>query len=363
MANYQDQIKDLEKEISETKYNKKTQHHIGLVKAKLAKLKEKEMSRGGGGGGEGYAVRKSGDATVILLGFPSVGKSTLLNGITNANSEVGAYAFTTLTVIPGLMEYKNAQIQVLDVPGIVQGAASGRGRGREVLSTMRSADLILILLDVNNPEHYELILKEVYDSGIRINQKKPDVKIIKTSKDGLDIGTTIKLTKTTPDTLKSILKEFKINNAQVVIRDDITVDQFIDVIEGNKVYIPSITVINKKDTVTEEQLKQVTKKVKAQLAISAHLKFQLDELKDLIFDSLHFIRIFCKEAGKPADMDIPIIMRTGDSVESMCNKLHKDFVSKFKFSKIWGPSAKFGGQKQHLKHKLADQDIVEIHTR
>ena len=132
---YDRKVKELEEELSTTKYNKKTQHHIGLVKAKLAKIKEDYQKKAAGKGKqEGFSVKRTGDATAIIVGFPSVGKSTLLNAITNANSPVGAYAFTTLTCIPGLMEYSHAKIQVLDVPGIVEGAATGRGRGREVLA-------------------------------------------------------------------------------------------------------------------------------------------------------------------------------------------------------------------------------------
>jgi len=150
-----EKIKELEEQISNTKYNKKTQHAIGLYKAQLAKLKEKQKSRSGGKKGEGYTVRKTGDGTVVLLGFPSVGKSTLLNALTNANSPVGSYAFTTLTVIPGILDYKYAKIQILDVPGVVYGAAAGTGRGKEVLAVIRNADLILFLIDVFHPEHYE----------------------------------------------------------------------------------------------------------------------------------------------------------------------------------------------------------------
>ncbi|MEK6949157.1 MAG: GTPase, partial [Nanoarchaeota archaeon] len=125
-----EKIKELDDLISKTKYNKSTQHAIGLYKAQLAKLKEKQKARSGGRKGEGYNVRKTGDGTVVLLGFPSVGKSTLLNALTNANSAVAAYAFTTLTVIPGILEYKHAKIQVLDVPGVMHGAAAGTGRGK-----------------------------------------------------------------------------------------------------------------------------------------------------------------------------------------------------------------------------------------
>jgi len=357
-----EKIKDLEDRISKTKYNKKTQHAIGLYKAQLAKLKEKQSSAGKGKGkADGYSMRKSGDATGILLGFPSVGKSTLLNAITNAESEVGAYAFTTLTVIPGVLEYGHAKIQILDVPGIVMGAASGRGRGREVLSTMINADLIIILIDATHPTHLKTILKEVYDTHVRVNQEPPDVKIKKTAKGGVKIGSTVKLTKLTKETIRDMLKTFRINNADVVIRTDISADELIDIIEGNKRYIPSITVLTKIDLVTKEKLAQIKKKIKPDVLISAENGTGLERLKQTIFSTLRFIRIYLKEPSKPADMKEPMIMKKGDTLSTLCEKLHRDFITKFRFARFWGKSVKFDGQKiLNLKHKLADGDIIEL---
>ena len=364
MVEYNSEIVELEAQIAKTKYNKSTQHAVGLMKAKLAKLKEKRETRGSGGKKmEGYDVRKNGDGTVILIGFPSVGKSTLLNDLTNAESKTAAYAFTTLTVIPGTMHYNDAKIQILDVPGIVKGAAAGTGRGREVLSVMRSAELALLIIDVNAPEHYEVLKKEIYDAHLRLNKHKPDVKIIKSSHGGLKIASTLKLTRIDEETIRSVCKEFRLINADIVIRSDIDVDEFIDILEGNKKYIPAITIINKIDLATEKQVEKIVKELKADLAISAKDKVYIEQLKELIFEKLDLVRIYLKEPAKDADLKVPLIISRNSKVEDVCNKLHKDFAAKFKFCRVWGKSSKFPGQKFMLDHRLADRDILEIHLR
>tara|TARA_Y100000310_G_scaffold248747_1_gene254668 strand:- start:714 stop:1814 length:1101 start_codon:yes stop_codon:yes gene_type:complete len=360
----QEKIKELEDEISKTKYNKSTQHHIGLIKAKIAKLKEKQEARsGGGGGGEGYSIKKSGDATVILLGFPSVGKSSILNVITNANSPVGAYEFTTLTVIPGTLHYRHAKIQILDVPGIVSGAASGKGRGKEVLAVIRNADLILMVVDALQPQQFEKISKEVIETRVRINQRKPDVRITKTSRGGIRIGKTVKLDMK-DETIIGIMKEFKLNNADILIRDKINEDQLIDVIEGNRSYIPAVTVVNKVDLLNKTQLDKIKKKIHPDLLISAQKKLNMEKLKQVIYKKLDFMRIFLKEVGKQADMVEPLVVQSHYTIGDVCAKLHKDFQNKFKYARLWGPSAKFPGQMfRKLDKPLQDKDVLEIHLK
>jgi small GTP-binding protein len=360
----EEKIKELESLIANSQYNKRTQYAIGLYKAQLSKLKVKEETRRSSGKkGAGYSVRKTGDGTVVLLGFPSVGKSTLLNGLTNADSQVASYAFTTLTVIPGVLDYAHAKIQILDVPGVVEGAATGRGRGTEVFSVLRSSDLILMLIDVHYPQHYLLLLKEIRDAHIRINESAPDIKIVKTTKDGIRIGKTCRLPRLSDETIKTIMREFKLNNADVVIREDITDDQFIDAIEGNKHYVPAIVVLNKVDTVSPEVAARVAKQVRADLQVSAQKREHLEELKELIFERLDLVRIYMKEPGKDADLEVPLIMSRGCTVKLVCEKLHKDFVERFRFARIWGKSAKFPGQQQMLTHFLEDGDILELHLR
>jgi len=365
MVDYNKQIKELEDELKKTKYNKATQGHVGIVKAKIAQLREKQESRvqkKTGSSEYGYSVRKSGDGTVLLLGFPSAGKSTLLNKLTGAKSEVAAYAFTTLTVIPGMMEYKQAKIQILDVPGIVSGAASGKGRGKETLNVILNADLVLMVVDVTHPEHYPAILKEVWDSNIRLNRTKPEVFIKKRAYGGINIGKTVPI-EIDDDTIKKIMREFKIVSADVLIRSPIDVDAFIDVIEGNKKYVPAITCLTKMDLTDTAKVDRVKKELNADICISAEQDLNIELLKELIFEKMDFMRVCLKEPKKDADTEKPLIIKRNSTVGDVCDKLHKDFSKKFKFARVWGKSAKFPGQRLFLKHVLLDKDILEIHLR
>lgn len=130
----------------------------------------------GGGGGSGFEVAKSGDARVVLIGYPSVGKSSLLGKITTTKSEIAHYAFTTLTSVPGVLKYQGAEIQIVDLPGIIYGASQGKGRGRQVVATARTADLVLMVLDATKSEHQRASLeKELENVGIRLNKEKPNI--------------------------------------------------------------------------------------------------------------------------------------------------------------------------------------------
>ena len=363
----QEKIKELQDEISKTKYNKKTQHAVGMMKAKLAVLKDRAQKRssvGKGGGDDRFSVRKTGDGTVILLGFPSVGKSTLLNKVTRAKSEIAAYSFTTLSAVPGLLQYKFAKIQIIDVPGIVSGAASGKGRGKEVMGMLRTADLILILVDALYPEHYDAILREVYETDIRINGKQPDIKITKKDKGGITIGEMVMLTKIDRKTIADIAREMRLTNADIQIRDDIDTNQLIDAISGDKIYTKALTILTKIDLINEEELKKLKEQIKPDVMVSAENGTGIEELKEEIYQKMGFIRIFLKEINNKADMEEPLIMFKGCTIRDVCYKLHKDFIDKFKYARIWGKSAKFDGQiLRKLDKELIDQDIIELHMR
>lgn len=358
-----EQIKAIEEEIRNTKYNKATAHHIGRLKARLARLREEAEKRAvSKSGNEGYSIKKSGDATVVLVGFPSVGKSTLLNALTQANSRIATYEFTTLEVIPGTMKYKGANIQILDLPGIVKGASYGKGRGKEVISVIRNADLALIMLDVFSLDQYETIVNELYNSGIRINSKPPQVFIKKMSKGGINISSSVKLSMN-ERTIRSVLEEYRIHNANITIREDITIDQLIDVIQGNRTYLPAIVVINKIDIADEFHIKKCKQQLPEAFLISADKNINIEELKQGLFQKLRLIRVYLKPQREAPDMDEPLIMKQGCTVGDICDRLHKDFRNLFRYAQVWGSSAKHKAQHAGLDHVLHDGDILTIVLR
>ncbi|MGZ7107753.1 MAG: OBG GTPase family GTP-binding protein [Methanobacterium sp.] len=357
----EDRIKQIEEEIKKTPYNKATSHHIGKLKAKLSKLKEESLQRSSKGTkGKGFHVKKSGDATVVLVGFPSVGKSTLLNDLTNAESKIAEYEFTTLEIIPGIMEYNGAKIQIFDIPGIITGASSGKGRGREILSVARNADLILVIMDVFNPQHYNIIVNELRNIGIRPNEERSDVTVNPKKLGGLNVSSTVELTNIDEKTIRFVLNEYGIHSADVLIRDDVNVDQFIDSLDVSCKYIPTLKVVNKIDLAQESYLNEIKSGMEDALFISADKGINVEELKRVIFDKLDLIRIYLKPQGKKADLEEPLIVRKDSTVKDVANKLHRDFIRNFRHAKVWGTSVKFDGQKVGLDHVLYDGDILRF---
>jgi small GTP-binding protein len=366
MAGLEDEIRELEDELQRTPYNKATSKHIGRVKAKIAKLRDEAVNRAmkSSGGGEGYSVKKSGDATVVLVGFPSTGKSTLLNQLTGTKSEVAAYAFTTLTVVPGALEYKGARIQILDIPGLIAGAAMGKGRGKEVIGVVRSADMIVILVDVYNQGHVDVLMKELYDAGIRINKERPDITIKKTAYGGVKVSAVGALDLDL-DEIRSILSENKMMNADILIRGNATQDELIDEMMGNRVYVPAIIAVNKVDLVDEKVRAAIEDDLERRFGmspamISAATGYHMEELKEEIYQSLGFMRIYLKPQSGEADLEEPLIIRKGSSVEDVCRKLHRDFVDRFRFARVWGRSVKHPGQRVGLVHRLKEGDLLTI---
>jgi len=365
----EDEIQELEDEIASTPYNKSTEAHIGRLKSKLAEKKEKLEQQSGSGGGGGYGVEKHGDATVALVGFPSVGKSTLLNALTNAESETGAYEFTTLDVYPGMLKHKGANIQILDVPGLIEGAAGGRGGGQEVLSVVRTADLIVFMVSVFDIDQYDRLSEELYENKIRLDEEPPRVTIRKKGKDGLSINKAADL-ELGEETIKGVLREHGYVNADVTIGESVDIDRLVDGVMDNRVYLPSVVVVNKADLIEPNYLPTVEAELEERdidpddaIFISAEKEKGLDGLVERIWDELGLIRIYMDKPGRGVDRDEPLMLRAGATVDDACEKLGGSFDDRFRFARVTGPSAKHDEQQVGRDHKLADEDVLRIIAR
>jgi ribosome-interacting GTPase 1 len=220
------------------------------------------------------------------------------------------------------------------------------------------------MLDVFQPFHEDVLVNELGNIGIRLNQLPPNITIEKASMGGIAIAQQVKLTKITEKHLKDILHLYGLVSARVVVREDITSEQLADHIAGNISYSKALTVLNKIDLVDEAFLKDLKTKIKSEvIEVSANSDLNIDILKEKIYEKLKFIRIYLRPKGGEADFKEPLIAREGDTVEDICNKLHRKLKSEFRYGLVWGKSVKFGGQRVGLSHTMIDEDVLTIIKR
>ena len=257
-------------------------------------------------------------------------------------SLAAAYEFTTLTTVPGQVQYNGAAIQMLDLPGIIQGAKDGKGRGRQVIAVAKTCHLIFIVLDVNKPlTDKRVIENELEGFGIRINKDPPNIVFKKKDKGGIAITNTVPLTHISHDVvlpprklkrrtdilgqeIKAVMGEYKISSADIAIRCDATIDDLIDVLEAKaRSYIPVIYALNKIDSISIEELDLIYRIPNA-CPISAEHGWNVDELLELMWEKLQLRRIYTKPKGKSPDYNTPVVLR-----KNACTV--EDFVSESVF--------------------------------
>jgi small GTP-binding protein len=358
-------IADIESEMARTQKNKATEYHLGQLKARIAKLRTQllEPPKGASGGGDGFEVTKFGHGRVALIGFPSVGKSTLLTMLTGTQSEAAAYEFTTLTCIPGIIHYNDAKIQLLDLPGIIEGASEGKGRGRQVIAVAKSSDLVLMVLDASKSEgHRNILTKELEAVGLRLNKRPPQIYFKRKKTGGISFNSTLQLTHVDEKLCYQILHEYKIHNAEVLFREDATVDDLIDVIEGNRKYIKCVYVYNKIDVVGIDDVDHLARQPHS-IGISCNLQLNLDRLLAKMWDEMGLVRVYTKPQGQQPDFSEPVVLssdRGGCTVEDFCNHLHRSLLKDIKYVLVWGASSKHYPQRCGTQHLLHDEDVVQI---
>ena len=214
--------------------------------------------------------------------------------MTGTESRVSEFEFTTLTCVPGVFYYKGAKMQLLDLPGIIEGAKDNKGKGRQVIAVARTCDLILIILDATRPvAHKKILENELEGFGIRLNKPQPLITVRRKDKGGVGIIRQCKMTKLDDETITAIAKEYKLLNADFTFGSDSDADDLIDAIEGNRRYVPCLYVLNKIDDITLEEL-EILDRIPHYVPICGLKEWGIDDLLDTMWEYLDLIRIYTK---------------------------------------------------------------------
>ncbi len=357
-SSLEQRLEELTSEYSKTKYNKATNRHLGILRKKISEVKKEIVESGKGRGGRGFFVKKMGDATVALMGFPSTGKSSIINAITNARSKTARYEFTTTGVVPGVMLYNYAHIQIFDMPGIIENAHLGSGGGRSVVAAMKVADLIVFVIEIDRLDRLDVLLEELRALNVMINRRRPKVYVREA---GSSIGIVVETNKSklAERDIREVLLGFGTHDARVRIEEEITIDDLIGIMSGRYHYMKAIVALNKIDRKPdyERTVKSMVERYKMQvIPISATEKLNIDGLKEAIYNNLNLMTVYLKP--KEEDRATPLILKAPSTVGDAAAKVHTEILDRLKCAYVTGPSAKFNRQRVGAEHLLKSGDML-----
>jgi uncharacterized protein len=304
---------------------------ISALKSTIERQKSVTAKKGSS---TSLSIKKDGIGQVVIVGLPNTGKSTFLNKLVGKEvATVTNYGFACLEPTPAMMVYEGSKIQLVEIPALIEGAAKGKGNGKELISLVRSSDAVIVM---GNKEEQEIIKKEFEESLIFLNRLRPPIEVKPSSFQGIQIAGKEKL-KFGVDQLINFLKNAGKPNSTVLITGQInSIDEVVEAINESVVYRKALFVDSY----------QVT-------------DHSLIDLKVQIFLMLDKILVYTKKPGKDAELNEPLDLDVGSTLSDLALHLHKDFAKNLKFAKVWG-STKFPGQRVGPDYVLKHKDIVEI---
>jgi len=236
---------------------------------------------------DSIAVRREGAAQIALVGAPNSGKSSLLQALSNVQIKTGEYAFTTTRPVPALTRIRGVLVQLVEIPGLIQGASEGRGGGRALLGVLRDANAIVLCHDASAPlDELETIRRELDASGIAL----PAI-LAATKADEAPPGAIAHLAAALPD-LELVV---------VSILDEASLEAF----------------------------------------------------REAVWRLTGLLRVFLRD-------DQPVALHPPATVVDVARTIHHDLAESCRGARVWGPSARFEGQRVGRDHVVADGDVVEI---
>ncbi|KAF2323612.1 hypothetical protein GH714_036318 [Hevea brasiliensis] len=246
---------------------------------------------------------------------------------------------------------------------LFQGMIGSSSKAMMVIAVSKSSDIVLMVLDTSKSEgHQQILTRELEAVGLCLTKRPPQIYFKKKKTGGISFNSTVPVTHVDEKLCYQILHEYKIHNAEVLFREDATVDDLIDVNEGNRKYMKCIYVYNKIDVIGIDDVDKLARQPNS-IVISCNLKLNLDRLLAKIWEEMGLVRVYTKPQGKQPDFTDPVVLsadRGGCSVEDFCNHIHRSLVKDVKYVLVWGLSARHYPQHRGLGHVLQDEDVVQI---
>lgn len=291
-----DKIVALEEMLAIMPKHKGTDHLKADLRRKIARLAQAAEKKAATQRAS-MLIEKEGAAQVVVIGLPNAGKSQLVASITNASPTVAEYPFTTQTATPGMMEFENIQIQLIDTPPLTEQSVEWW-----LPHMIRRADALLVVVDLGDVPLFqaEAVFAELERRKIPVGG------------DGVKV-----------------------------------------LVVGNK-----LDLANAEENFSA--LKRKYEGQWSVIAVSAKEKVGLEELKRAIYQVLNIIRVYTKAPGQKPDLTDPIILGRGSTLEAAAAAVHKDFATRLRYARIWG-SGKHDGIMAKRNHILEDGDIIELH--
>ena len=241
---------------------------------------------------DSIAVRREGAAQIALVGPPNVGKSSILQALSEIQIKTGDYPFTTLRPVPALTRINGVLVQLVEIPGLIGGATEDRGGGRALLGVLRFADAIIYCARAAHPtDELDAVMNEVDIAGI----DKPAILAATRADEATDADF---------DRLRTAYPDLQLVPVSVIDPDS------------------------------------------------------LDSLRQAIWGMTGLIRVFLRTNNVTAEE--PAALPVGANVGDVAASVHSDLGANFTGARVWGPSARFEGQKVGREHIVQDTDTVEI---
>lgn len=260
--------------------------------------------------GVSYRIPRQGAGQVVLVGGPNAGKSRILTRLTRSAPEVAPYPFTTREPIPGMMDWQDVKVQLIDMPPVTADFLEGY-----VSSMVRSADSCVLVVDLGD------------DEG--------------------------------PFAAEAVVE--RLAGVKTVLTGEPPVDPEDPTVE----YVRTVLAANKSEAEGAAERLEIVREMFASrfpiVTLDAESGKDLEGIRDAIYQSLRVMRVYSKRPGKPADMESPFTCPIGSNVGIFAGTVHRDFAEKLKSARIWGTGV-FDGQTVTRDHILHDRDVVELHV-